>query len=259
MTWEMRLGDCLDPAAGLASLPDRSIDVVVTDPPYAITQEGVWHVGARGKGKRRFDFFEGDADWRATTAFVVRAAEECIRLAKRPGSAYWWCGHREFGPLVSLYESRGWATRLLVWAKSAPPLPPPGSGWPSGAELCVYAFERGRTWNHGGSNPPPNNVFRLDSFRHGQPGKVNHPTQKPEALINPLIFASSHPGDTILDPFAGSGTTGIAAIHLGRNFIGWERDPKYHALAARRLSSAREQLTLGDARKRRRAVQISLW
>ena len=63
-----------------------------------------------------------------------------------------------------------------------------------------------------------------------------------------LVRDFTEPGETILDPFAGSGTTGIACIRLGRNFVGWERDPRYHAIALRRLAGTREQLTIPLAR-----------
>ena len=72
----------------------------------------------------------------------------------------------------------------------------------------------------------------------------SHPTEKPIELMEKLIRDFTDPGDLILDPFAGSGTTGVATIRLGRRFIGWERDPKYHAIAVKRLTAAREQLEL---------------
>jgi DNA modification methylase len=71
-----------------------------------------------------------------------------------------------------------------------------------------------------------------------------HPTQKPITLMESLIADFTDPGDLILDPFSGSGTTGVAAIRLGRRFIGWERDPKHAGTARKRLSAAREQLGL---------------
>jgi DNA modification methylase len=238
----LHCGDCLE---GLATLPAQSVDLVVTDPPYAVSDIGMWHIGRPGKGKRRFDFFPGDADHAAIVALAVEAAKATLRAMKPLASAYWWCGHREFGPLIELFEGAGFKTRFLVWSKAAPSPPPPGSGWPSGAELCVYAFKPGRTWTHDGVNPPPrSNVLVCDSFRHGQPGKAEHPTQKPLRVVEPLIVASSRPGDLVLDPFAGSGTTLVAAKRLGRNAIGWEKDPKFHAAAVKRLDAAREQFQL---------------
>jgi DNA modification methylase len=70
-------------------------------------------------------------------------------------------------------------------------------------------------------------------------------TEKPLPLMESLVRDFTDPGDLILDPFAGSGTTGVAAIRLGRRFIGWEKDPKYHTIAVKRLTAAREQRELG--------------
>jgi site-specific DNA-methyltransferase (adenine-specific) len=225
------MGDCRDIVPALVA-----VDHVITDPPYAISNEGMWHIGRPGKGKRRFDFFAGDADWDEMTRTVVDVAAMTLEKLPQHANAYWWVGHREFGPLVNLFESSGWKTRFIVWAKAAPSPAPPGSGWPSGAELCVYAFRPGRRWNHSGTNPPPSNVFVADSFRHGQPGKVEHPTQKPETVIRPLVASSTQPGDVILDPFGGSGTTGVVAKRLGRRCILIEREEKYCEVAAKRLS-----------------------
>ena len=243
--WCVIEGDCLDV---LPTIVPRSVQAVVTDPPYAVSLEGVSHVGQPGKGTRRFDFFEGDANWDETVKTVVAASRECMRVLDATGSFYAYVGHREFGPLVSIFESAGWSTRFLVWAKAAPAPPPPGSGWPSGAELCLYAYRSGRTWNHDGKTPPPNNVFTCDSFRHGQPGKVEHPTQKPVAVLTPLLAASTHSNDIVLDAFCGSGSVGVASLRLGRRFIGIERDAAFASLARERLSA---DVAVSDVKARR--------
>lgn len=80
------------------------------------------------------------------------------------------------------------------------------------------------------------------AYRDGD--EIVHTTQKPVALMESLLRDFTDPGDLILDPFAGSGTTGVAAIRLGRRFVGWERDAKYHDVATRRLAATREQLGL---------------
>ena len=236
MTVQLHLGDCLDVMRGM---PDGCVDAVVTDPPYSISESGSFHHGKPGKGSRRLDFFAGDANWREMTALVLRAARESLRIAKPTASHYWWCGHRQFGALVRLFESRGMRTKFLVWSKSCPVPPPPWTGYPSGAELCVYAYPAGRTWTLHPRDVPRSNVFTLDSFRHGQPGKVAHPTQKPIDLILPAIRASTREGDTVLDPFMGSGTTGVACVREGRSFIGIEREPEYYAIAEARIVHVR--------------------
>jgi len=224
-------GDCLDV---MLAIEPESVDLVLTDPPYGISQIGVSHTRRPGKGSRNFDFFNNDTPQEAVS-LMLKAAGLCNRLVTEKASAYWWVGHYGFGPLISWYEGQSWKTRFLVWNKAAPCPPPPGSGWPSAAELCVYAWRLGRTWTHDGKNYPQSNVITADSYRHGMPGKVNHPTQKPLTVIRPLIQASSCKGHTILDPFAGSGTTGLACKELGRKAILIEIEEKYCEIAARRL------------------------
>lgn len=224
---EVYCGDCLEVLPTL----DRP-GLVLTDPPFSVSLAGVVHAKQAGKGKRNFDFFAGDTDWEAMTDSVLLRAAAVADL--EPLSMYWWCGHRQFGPLVSLFEGRGYSTRFNVWNKLAPAPAPPGSGWPSAAELCVYAHRSGRTFN----GSPRSNVFLADSYRYGQPGKVEHPTQKPFGVIEPLIEVSSNRGDTVLDLYMGSGTTGVAAVKMGRLFTGIEIDPTYFDLACSRISAA---------------------
>lgn len=233
---ELWLGDCRDVLPTLGK-----VDAVVTDPPYSISVPGVGRWEMRYGRTDDLDFFEGDDDWETMTTTVCDAAMLAIALLEDHGSVYFWCGHRQFGKLISLLEARGWKTRFLVWSKSYPVPAAPGSGWPSAAELCVYAYRSGRRWAWKGVCPFKSNVFVADSFRFGQPGKVDHPTQKPIAIINPLVRASSFVGDTIVDPFMGSGTTGVACVQLGRRFIGIEIDEGYFNIAVRRISEALKQ------------------
>lgn len=238
--------DCREVLPGLA---DKSAGLVLTDPPYAVSKAGVTHVRQSGMGSRRLDFFAGDADWNATIRLWLEVLYHTTCIIADDASVYAWVGHREFGPTVSLLEREGMETRFLVWAKACPAPPPPGSGWPSGAELCVFGYRQGkRCWTHTGSNPPPrSNVFEADSFRFGQPGKEDHPTQKPLSVLAPLIEASSIAGDLVLDPFAGSGSTLVAAYRLQRRAIGIEIEERYCEVAAKRLE---REMAQGDLFRR---------
>ena len=213
------------------------VDAVVTDPPYSISLAGESGSFTRinNKGTRSLSFFDGDTDWPTMTANVVTALGLSLQL--EPLSVYCWCGHRQFGPLTELFERSGYSTRFLVWRKLCPAPAPPRSGWQSGAELCLYGYKPGRVFADGMFN----NVIDSDSFRHGQPGKVDHPTQKPLATITPLVRVSTASDDTILDPFMGSGTTGVAAVKLGRRFIGIEIEERYFQIACRRIEEATRQ------------------
>jgi site-specific DNA-methyltransferase (adenine-specific) len=233
-------GDCREV---LESLPAISpFDLVLTDPIYGISQVGVKHEHEPGKGARNFDFFVNDSPEEARDLALTVCAQT-LRFMPEHGSQYWWVGHRQFGPLIDFFESHGWTTRFLAWRKTVVAPPPPGSGWPSGLELCVYAFRPGRRWTHDGINYPKSNVIDADSYRHGMPGKLHHPTQNPLRVFAPFIKASTLEGETILDPFMGSGTTLRAAKELGRMAVGIEIEERYCEIAAERLRQEVLQFT----------------
>ena len=224
--------DCRDV---LPMLEAGAVDLVLTDPQYGISQPGGDFARINSKGTRRFDFFPGDHDSRGVWKVVRMTLNEACRLASQNASAYVWCGHKQFGHINRLFIRAGWTTRFVVWAKQCPAPAPPGSGWPAGAELCIYAFRKGRTWMPQAGEPPFSNVLQYDSYRHGKSGKVDHPTQKPTGLFVELIEYSSRKGDLVLDFFAGSGTTGRACKDLGRRCLMVEIEEKYCAIAAERL------------------------
>lgn len=230
-------GDCRDILVDI----DARAELVIADPPYSLSVSQN-HTNKPGRGTRRLDFFQGDQDWDRMTADVVsRTALACVVSEAR--SAYVWCGHRQFGPFVSWFETQDWNTRPIAWKKSCPVPAPPGVGWDSALELGIYAFRSGRKWTPPTGTKVPN-FIEADSYRHGQPGKVDHPTQKPLALLSLPIQYSTEPGDLVLDPFMGSGTALVAVKKLGRRAIGIEIEEKYCEIAATRL--AQGVLAFGD-------------
>ncbi len=243
-------GDCLEV---MRDWPDRCLDLVVTDPPYGISIVGGYFRRINRKGTRRYDFFPGD-EHGISLRLVKASLHECHRLSRATGSIYVFCGHRQFGPIDSLLRSHQWKTRFLVWEKPYPAPALPGRGWPSAAELCIYGYGARRTWNPLPGEPPYSNVLSYDSYRNGVPGKVNHPTQKPLALIIELIRYSSNPCDIVLDPFCGSGTTCVAAKKLNRRYIGIEINPGYAEIARTRLKAVETGVPVDDIRKGQMAL-----
>lgn len=228
----LALGDCREllPTIG-------AVDCVLTDPPYAVSQKGSQNVSPRGT--RRLDFFAGDSDWQATNAMVADAW--ALSLDARPLVAMAWCSHRQVGLLNDAMEARGYSTKMMFWRKECPAPAAPGAGFCSAVEVCVYGYRPGRPWLGGQYDA---NVFDVDSYRFGQPGKVDHPTQKPEQLIIWQVERLTMPGAVVLDPWAGSGTTGVACARLGRRFIGIEIEPRYFDIACRRIENAYKQADL---------------
>ena len=242
---ELYLADCRDVLPTLGR-----VDCVVTDPPYAVSVAGSANNGPRGR--RNLDFFAGDADWAGMNAIVATAME--LAIDREPSSFVAWCSHRQIGFINAALEARGYSTRMLVWKKKCPAPAAPGAGFVSAVEVGVYGYRAGRYWG-GGQNA--SNVFEADSYRHGQPGKVDHPTQKPLPLIEWNILTTVQEGSAVLDPFMGSGTTGVACARLGRRFIGVEIEEKYFSIACRRIEEAYRQPRL-FAEPAPKAVQEAL-
>ena len=238
-------GDAID---FLAHLPSESVDCVWTDPPYLLSNDGVTCVAGRrvpvNKGEwDRSQGIELDHD------FNVRWLKECYRVLK-PSGTIWVTG------TLHVYLSVGMAMmqlgfRLLndiTWEK---PNPPPNLGcrcFTHSTETVLWATKASKgsrhryTFNYqemreenGGKQMK--SVWRIPAPGRDEKTFGKHPTQKPIALIDRCIRASTNAGDLVVDPFAGSGATAVAALRLGRQFAGCERNEEFFELIERRISA----------------------
>src|SRR5881392_3683474 len=230
--WALSQGDCL---AGLSAMPDGSADVVITDPPYEAEAHTSQRLVARAGGKLVVEPLTFPP---ITEELRTESARQMARLARRwilvfcqVEAAMKWRAALESGGAI--YK------RACLWIK--PDGKPQYSGDRPGIgyESIVACHVPGRSrWNGGGSH----GVFIVNK---GGDVRTGHQTQKPLALMERLVRLFSNPGELVLDPFAGSGTTGVAALRLGRRFVGWEMNPEYATITRRRLANAREQLQIG--------------
>ena len=205
--------DCV---AVLPLLP--KVDAVVTDIPYG-------EVNRLTNGLRDLD--KGVADI-ADFDIVALAGS----LASKGRSIYVWCGIEQVSALRHAFVSEGLSTRVCVWEKNNPS---PMNGqflWLSSIELCVFGKEAGAPYFGHCASP----VWRFATERDQL-----HRTQKPIPLMERQISASIPVGGVALDPFMGSASTGVAAIQLGRKFIGIEREAKYFDIAVKRITDATRQ------------------
>ena len=236
--WEMHLGDCLEVMATL-----EKVDHVITDPPYEA--EAHKHASRSPKPGQHVNNYA--IPFNAITEEQRAAvAAECGRLAASWALVF--CQLEGVNPWRDALVSAGgkWR-RAAVWVKpdSAPQFT--GDRWAQSFECIGSAwFGKGKsTWNGGGRRA----VFThcVNSFGRLTNGRP-HPTQKPDALMIELVGLFSGEGETILDPYAGSASTGVACLRLGRQFIGIEKDPTYFALACERLRAEEQGSTLQAAR-----------
>ena len=212
------LGDCLEvlPAIGTANL-------IVTDPPYGIDIRK----GFNGDDKS----ICGD-DGFSVMFFIDRHIREWDRLLPVGGAIYvftrfdvmpyWWL------------RLKGWfdMKNCIVWSKGGG-----GTGDLSGNYIGTHEMILfGAKGRHLLRGKRESNVWQ-----YGKQKPDAHPMQKPTDLIENILLHSSDEGQVVLDPFMGSGTTGVACLHLGRGFIGIETDPKHFDIACRRIENAERQ------------------
>lgn len=227
--------DCLDI---MASLPTASFDALITDPPYcsgAATEAGrggVTHQGLRSETIRggRFAWFSADNMTTSGLVWLMRSvAVEADRLVGDGGSVLAFCDWRMALNIAPAMESGGWRLRnLCIWDKGSFGL---GTGFRPQHEMIVHLTKRAPKFH----SRSVGNV--LSCKRTARAGKT-HPTEKPVELMGKLVEVSAPPSGAVLDPFMGSGATGVACARLGRAFVGVEKDPRHFDSACRRIEAA---------------------
>src|SRR5688572_21054481 len=242
-------GDCV---AEMTRLPAGSVDLVFADPPYNLQLQG---------DLKRPDDSKVDAvddDWDKFSSFsayddFTRAWLMAARRVMKPSATIWVIGsyHNIFRVGTILQDLGFWILNDVVWRKTNPMPNFRGRRFTNAHETMIWAGRepgaKGYTFNYEALKAGNEDIQVRSDWTiplctgeerlKGRDGKKIHPTQKPEALLARVILSSSRPGDLILDPFSGTGTTGAAAKRLGRQFIGIERDPAYAAAAEARISA----------------------
>ncbi|MBI5828217.1 MAG: site-specific DNA-methyltransferase, partial [Chloroflexi bacterium] len=251
------VGDCV---ATLNALPEKSVDLIFADPPYNLQlQQELWRpnmtkVDAVDEAWDRFDSF---ADYDAFTREWLAA---CRRVLKDTGTL-WVIGsyHNIYRVGALLMDLGYWILNDVVWIKANPMPNFRGVRFTNAHETLLWAQkEQGAhyTFNYQSMKSLNDDLqmrsdWRLPICSGIERLKVNgekaHATQKPEALLYRVILSSSNPGDVVLDPFFGTGTTGAVAKKLGRRWIGIEQDRKYARLARKRIRTIQRELLPVDA------------
>jgi len=241
-------GDCLE---SLKSLPDRSVDLVFADPPYNLQLGGELLRPDNSKVDAVDDDWDRFESFETYDTFTRAWLKECRRVLKDEG-ALWVIGsyHNIFRVGSALQDLGFWLLNDIVWRKSNPMPNFKGTRFTNAHETLIWAAKsrgaRRYTFNYDAMKMANDELQMRSDWTlplctgeerlKDAAGVKAHPTQKPEALLHRVILASTRPGDVILDPFFGTGTTGAAAKRLGRRFIGLEREPEYVALAKARIA-----------------------
>ncbi len=242
------IGDCVE---RMDALPEASVDLIFADPPYnlqletGLTRPDQSHVDAVDDD---WDKFESFSHYDTFTRAWLKAAQRVLK----PNGALWVIGsyHNIFRVGTALQDADFWILNDIVWRKSNPMPNFRGTRFTNAHETLIWAARSQKsrvTFNYealkGGNDDTQMRsdwLFPLctggERLKDAASGKV-HPTQKPEALLHRILGATTRPGEVVLDPFFGTGTTGAVARRLGRHFIGIERDTTYAAAALKRIGA----------------------
>ena len=243
---EVLLGDS---TKMLASLPDRSVDMVFADPPYNLQLNGE----LRRPNDSRVDGVEEDWDkfdgFTSYDRFTWKWLDECRRVLKDDGTL-WVIGsyHNIYRVGATLQDLGYWILNDVIWIKTNPMPNFRGRRFTNAHETmiwCARSSDSKYTFNYEAMKALNDDLQMRSDWTipictgHERLKKTDgskaHPTQKPEALLHRAILASTNPGDIVLDPFFGTGTTGAVAKKLGRRYLGLEQNPDYARVARKRL------------------------
>ena len=243
-------GDCLE---RLRELQTGSVDLVFADPPYnlQLERELLRPNNSIVDGvDDAWDKFLSFADYdRFSRAWLT----ECQRVLQ-PDGALWLIGsyHNIFRLGVALQDLGFWLQNDVIWRKTNPMPNFRGKRFTNAHETLIWAGRDRKarvTFNYDGLKASNDDVQMRSDWLFpicsgperlkDDGGRKAHPTQKPEALLQRILLATTSPGDVVLDPFFGTGTTGAVARKLGRHFIGIERDPDYVRAAEERIARVR--------------------
>ncbi|MCD1265126.1 modification methylase [Shinella sp. AETb1-6] len=242
-------GDCV---AALEALPDQSVDVIFADPPYNLQLGGMLTRPDQSQVDAVDDEWDQFASFGAYDAFTRAWLLACRRVLK-PSGTIWVIGsyHNIFRVGATLQDLNFWILNDIVWRKTNPMPNFKGRRFQNAHETMIWATRdpkaKGYTFNYDAMKAANDDVQMRSDWLFpicsggerlkGEDGKKVHPTQKPEALLARILMASSKPGDVVLDPFFGSGTTGAVAKRLGRHFVGIEREQAYIDAARERIEA----------------------
>jgi len=244
------VGDCLDE---LRRLPARSVDLVFADPPYNLQLSTELLRPNNTKVDGVDDAWDKFASFEEYDRFTRAWLAECRRVLK-PDGALWLIGsyHNIFRLGAALQDQGFWILNDVVWRKVNPMPNFRGRRFTNAHETLIWAARDQKS----------RYTFNYESLKAGNDdlqmrsdwlfpicsgperlkddgGRKAHPTQKPEALLHRILLATTNVGDTVLDPFFGTGTTGAVAEKLGRRWIGVERDPDYARAADERIAKVK--------------------
>ena len=216
-------GDCL---SILQSFEDKTVDLVLMDPPY----EQEFHGGGQRRRAKDYTKVKDNTDFMNNGFDFERVLPELVRVCKIPNFIVF-CSNKQITKLMVWFEEHKLNPVLTTWRKTnACPLG--GGKYISDLEYVIFARGKNAPWNH---SAPSSIKYKCKSYPFVSGKGRLHPAQKPLNLIKEYVELHTLEGQTVLDCYMGSGTTGLACQELNRDFIGIELEEKYYNISKERL------------------------
>lgn len=236
-------GDCF---SVLKKIPDNSIDLILTDPPYNIAQYSTGNL----KFDWRADINNDVAEWDLVELNPADLITEFKRIIKPKGNIFIFCSYNIIGEYHKVFDPEFDTFQFMVWHKTNPVPNFRKTSFLNSCELIIGCWNKGHTWNFTSQSEMHNFIesgICMGSERiKSEDGKNLHPTQKPLAILEKIIKIASNENDVVLDCFNGVGSTGEAALKLGRKYVGIEIDKTYMNATYKRLSKFYDKSAITD-------------
>ena len=209
---ELYNGDCLKM---MKQIPDSSVDLVLTDPPYGMSFVSNFR-------KEKYNAIQNDKSLEWLEEYVY----QCFRILKDNTAVYFFCSWHNVDEFKKIIEKFFKIKNIIIWVKNNTSMGDIKGSYAPKYEMIIFGHKGRRLLNG----------FRYaDVINARRTGNKNHPTEKPVDLLETFICNSSNENETVFDGFMGSGSTGVACVNTGRDFIGIELDPGYFKIAEERI------------------------
>jgi DNA modification methylase len=247
----------MDCREGLKLIDDNTIDIVMTDIPYDISQRktidrtAIDNRALHREGKKKdlnfnfgeWDFFSDKAEF---FNFINEVFTDVYRVMKDSASFYMWCPKSEVSFIEYILKDIGYHVRsTLVWCKTNPCPQIFKVGYMSSTEFCIFATKHKGAKHYWNIDRGQKQSYWVTPICQGTE-RTDHPTQKRLDIAEDMIAQSARRGEVLLDCFAGSGTFAIASHNLGLNYIAFERDENIYKMAKERIERETSQMNIYD-------------
>jgi len=222
----------------IKKVPSNSVDLILTDPPYNLSPYSTGNIKFNWRKNINNDLATWDkkpfnpGDW----------VDEFKRILKPTGNIFAFCSYNLVGKWHEAFDSEFDTFQFVVWHKTNPVPKVRRAGFLNSCELIICVWNKGHTWNFTKQKEMHNFIETPICMGKERLKNPHHPTQKPVRVLKHIIKIASNPNDLVFDPFMGVGSTGVAALELGRRFLGIEIDQKYFCAAKKRIEAVEPTL-----------------